>query len=276
MQNKFTQSLLKDLLEYQKDEMCGLIFKQKWVYGEQSESSQVMEYGHYFEFMATGSLPKDGKIPKPKFYKKGERKGEITEGYQIALAQAKYFKEILNAYGIKLLKKGRTLKHDEFEGTLDIEASFPMYWQLHGLDLPADNPEGIVIIDLKFSGLLDDRKNPFSWDLKTFPYKLSPKIQCIHYSWLYKMNYGFVPPFMFWVFDSGKPKRARIINAGIIENDIIQHEIIVTEANDFFKYMKQIDGFEPKPEYERCFSCALKDSCAFKIDIPPIINVNFE
>jgi hypothetical protein len=275
-EQKFSQSLFKNLLEYQKGEMCGLVFKQKWIYGINNESTQVQDYGHYFEFHATGSLPKNMIIPKPKFYKKGERKGEITDGYSLAKQQAEYFKQIIKDYKVKILNKGLKIEFEDYEGTLDIVASFPMFWELQGLELPENNKNGIVIIDLKYSGLLDDRKNPFGWEIKSFPYKLSPKIQSIHYSWLYKKKFGFAPPFMFWVFDSAKLHRARIINCDINENIISQHEEIVAKAKTYYAEMKKNDSFEPKPEYERCYNCNLKNSCSFKYTVPPIINVNFE
>jgi hypothetical protein len=276
MSHKFTQSLFKDLIDYQTDNLCGLILKSKWVHGQFRENSQPQEFGHYFEYLATGSLPKDGKIPKHKVYKNGARKGQMTDGYQRAALQAQYFKEILRTYKITLLHKGITLTHGEFEGTLDLIASFPELWRLNGMELPENNPKGIVIIDLKYSGLLDDRKNPLGWELKSFPYKLSPKIQSIHYTWLYEKNFGFFPPFMFWVFDSQKERRARIINANLNPNEIIQHGQIIHDANEYYKKLVNEDSFEPKPEYERCLNCSFKDSCSFKYNVPPVINVSFE
>lgn len=58
-----SQSFLKEFNKYKLGETCGLQVKAKYIDNNYPiKSSEVMELGNFFEFMATGSLPRDGHI----------------------------------------------------------------------------------------------------------------------------------------------------------------------------------------------------------------------
>ena len=61
---------------------CGLIVKAQYIDKTYThESSEVMELGNFFEFMATGSLPRDGHIPVAKVVYKDTPKQKLSDNY---------------------------------------------------------------------------------------------------------------------------------------------------------------------------------------------------
>jgi len=59
-----------------------------------------MELGCFFEFMATGSLPRDGKIPVANVIYKGTAKQRLDDKYQKAMDSALFFKKIIQHYDL--------------------------------------------------------------------------------------------------------------------------------------------------------------------------------
>lgn len=68
-----SQSLIKDIIAYEKEQVCGNILKHKYIESKSMPCSDVMNQGHYFEYVATGALPKDGKVPQPEMLKTSKR-----------------------------------------------------------------------------------------------------------------------------------------------------------------------------------------------------------
>lgn len=66
---KISQSLHKDMQSYLDGNECGKVIEFKHVQGKLIPAEGVMLQGQFFEFIATGGLPKDGKIPKPEYLK---------------------------------------------------------------------------------------------------------------------------------------------------------------------------------------------------------------
>ena len=52
------QSLVKDLIKYQNDEICGLVLTNKWVLKQFGSGTKSNSLGHYFEYLCTGALAK--------------------------------------------------------------------------------------------------------------------------------------------------------------------------------------------------------------------------
>jgi hypothetical protein len=50
------QSLVKDLIKYQNDELCGLIFHNKWILQTICGGSKANDLGHYSEWLCTGQF----------------------------------------------------------------------------------------------------------------------------------------------------------------------------------------------------------------------------
>ena len=99
-----------------------------------------MDLGNYFEFMATGSLPRDGVKPEPKKSYVGTKKECISAPYQRANESAILYKQIKKEYNIEIVDIGLKLESKNKNGILDIWAT------MNGRP---------CIIDLKYSGVID-------------------------------------------------------------------------------------------------------------------------
>lgn len=73
--HKISQSFLKDFSDYKSDfeTVCGLQIKAKFFDGVEFPSSEAMDLGNYFEYKATGCLPRNGKVPEPRISYKGKK-----------------------------------------------------------------------------------------------------------------------------------------------------------------------------------------------------------
>jgi hypothetical protein len=142
-----SQSLMKSLQKYFLKEECGLILKAMYVENKDLFKSDAMLLGQYFEYIATGQLPKFGNVPKAKKVSEGTPKEKLAEPYQRAYQSALYCKVLIQKMDIDVLSTGETLEFNDAKGTLDIKAR----WNGR-----------LCIIDLKYSGLLDNK-----WDEDT-------------------------------------------------------------------------------------------------------------
>lgn len=267
------QSLVKDLIKYQNDELCGLVFHNKWILQQFGSGTKSNDLGHYFEYLCTGALAKgESEAPIPETTKSGE----LTADFKIAKKQAEYFHSLLPKYGIKLLDAGnKIIADDTWIGTLDIEAKWDAIFENENLNFDTNNKDHIVIIDLKYSGLLNDKWNEFGWHDETLGRKQGTMLQAKHYKFLYWKKYGFNPPFFFFVFDSKQVGKAKIINVEIDTYDLELHEEFLQKAKRYFE-MNLESGFQPKPSYDLCINCSYQHLCSFKIDKPKIISVKPE
>jgi hypothetical protein len=268
------QSLVKDLVKYQKNELCGLIFNNKWILHQYGKGSTANNLGHFFEYLCTGALAKgETNAPKADFTKKGE----MTADFQVAQKQAVYFKEVIQKYGIKLISAGDKVVADgKWVGTLDIEAEWNGIYEKSDFLTPDPlNPNNRVIIDLKYSGLLEDKWSPFGWHTDTLSKKEGTMLQAKHYKFLFWKKYGFNPPFFFFVFDSKNVGVCKIIYVDIDDYELEQHEIFLNKAKAYLE--RQLDiGFKPIPTYDSCQNCAYNQWCHFKVETPPIITIKPE
>ena len=104
---KISQSLMKEFRKYfyasrSSEKMyegnnCGLLFKAKYIDKTLiTPPSDSMAEGIYFEYIATGAIPRTG-IPEPE----RTMKGELTAAYKRAVEAAEFFKEIIEHYDIE-------------------------------------------------------------------------------------------------------------------------------------------------------------------------------
>ena len=258
-----SQSFLKEFNKYKIGQTCGLQVRAKYIDNTYPrETSEVMELGNFFEFMATGSLPRDGHIPVANVVYKGTAKQRLDDKYQRAMDSALFFKKIIQFYGIEIKETGKVVTQNGMTGIMDIYADW------NGRQ---------TIIDTKYSGLLYDRWNELGWDIDSLPEKHNLMLQPVQYKILLSLELG-VPiediDFYFFVFSSSNPNDAKIIKVVNEEATIEQHKLAI----DFVKkeLQKPIDKvLKPKPELLRCLDCALKENCEFKIEIPPIEEVYY-
>jgi hypothetical protein len=87
------QSLVKDLVKYQNNDLCGLVFSNKWILNQYGGGTKSNNLGHYFEYLCTGALAKgEVEAPKPEYNKKGE----LSTDFEIAKKQSVFFKELIS------------------------------------------------------------------------------------------------------------------------------------------------------------------------------------
>ena len=165
---KISQSLIKKYVDYLGEKECGLFFKARYIDKDPEANtppSDAMKAGIYFEYLCTGGLPRSGEVPLPEM----TAKGKLTAPYERAQQSAEVFKRIMAHYKIKVLKVGLYVEADGINGILDILAEW--------------NGE-TVVIDLKYSGLIDDKWNELGWQTESLHMKDSIMIQGVHYKLL--------------------------------------------------------------------------------------------
>jgi hypothetical protein len=258
-----SQSFLKEFNKYKLGETCGLQVKAKYIDDNYPRtSSEVMDLGNFFEFNATGSLPRDGQIPMAKVVYKDTPKQKLDDKYQRSLDSAVFFKKIIQHYGIEIKETGKVVTQDGMTGILDI------YAEWNGRH---------CIIDTKYSGLLYDRWSEFGWDLDSLPEKHNLMLQPVQYKILMSLELD-IPiediDFYFFVFSSTNPNDAKIIKVVNDETTIEQHHLAIKYVKR--ELAKPIENvFKAKPELLRCFDCALKDDCSFRIEVPQIQEIYY-
>lgn len=276
-----TQSLMKAMNDYILDKECGLRIEAFYYIGIQSEPSEAMNVGMYFEYRAFGTLPKSGKAPKPKV--KGDK--ELHKKYQIAEDQAINIKRAIDHYGFKVISKGRkisTVLEDGTvaEGTMDLElqTTKPVDIFSHETGQIVEViPEGtIVTSDAKTSGLMGERGkwNELGWHIDFLDQKERIMVQAVHYSYIQMKNRGKEVPFMFWVYSQTNTTNAMIVRVNIDPDRYIVHEESIMATRKLLEINAK-KGWKPKPDLERCAQCELSGKCKFKIDIPKILSIYY-
>ena len=245
---------MKDWEKYKRfGTMCGLVFEAKYITRAFSEPpTDSQKEGIYFEYLCTGSLPKSGEVPQPD----RTNKGEMTAAYKRATDAASFFRRIMEHYNIKIKKVAYKVANDLMEGLFDIWAE----WD--GQD---------VIIDLKYSGLLDDKWNEMGWDTDVLPQRHNTMRQAVHYKMLARDVLKSDAEFYFFVFNNKEPNDMKIILATIDEDKFYMHEL------DVLKCKSEIEaeikkGFIAKPDYRTCKDCPAQ-SCSFRANFPLIQQV---
>ena len=190
---KLSQSLVKELYKYKLKEECGLRVEAKYVTKSVDfPSSEAQELGNYFEFKATGQLPRDGHTPEPILLKTGKP----SIDYQRMDAQVENFKRIMKRLNFSVEQTGFTFTNPKYSGIADIIAHD------NNIKTKVANKKRIII-DLKTSGLLHDKWSEYGWADESIEEKDGLMIQAIHYKLLAKYEWGIEDiPFYFIIFSS--------------------------------------------------------------------------
>jgi len=250
-----SQSLLKSLMAHYEGDLCGKLLERRHVHNIYDPPSDSMKLGHYFEFRATGALPKDGIKPEPEMTKTTG----FTMAYKRAEAQADNFKNLCEVMGVKILKKGHTVKNTAgLIGDLDIVAHVKSpgkfkYW--------GENEDKNIVIDLKFSGTYDNRWEDYGFNAESLPYKRPMRVQSVHYHRLTGL------PFYFWVFDAKSFDANKIFEITFNENGITNHEIEVATARKNMNTFLDL-GFSTIPDFDVCKDCPLRSKCPDRAEAP--------
>jgi len=273
---KISQSFIKELIEYKDLKVCGKQLEDKFINNNFHKyiSTMAMGLGTWFEYLCTGVLPKDGKVPEPTLTKKGE----YTSEYKNLLPHVENFKKMMVCYGLEIVEVNYKISYGDCEGTIDVLARAK-------IDVYAEDEDGKmrrvvkrgqhIIIDLKTSGLLDNKWSDYGWDLSMLAVKYKLTLQPVHYMYLSKKKFNTEHyPFMFFLFNTKSSSDYRSIFFNIDDDTLTQHEQTLVNVRQWIAfYQKQ--GFQAIPTPERCSDCPIRMDCDDYVTIPRIKIFNF-
>jgi hypothetical protein len=219
-----------------------------------------MDMGNWFEWKATGQLPRNGEEPKAETLKSGE----LSVGYRRLEKQLEHYHNIIKAYGIEIIETGYSFdKHPTANGIADIIGMW-------------DGKK--VIIDIKTTGQIDNRWEKYGWGDEKFENPDSPDtqhltIQAVQYKLLAKYEWGIDNiPFYFFVFSTTDENACKIFKVEVNPDLLEAHDKQIEQAYEFFNYkfiMKSSSDLAI-PQMSRCATCFLNKDCTEKIDVPII------
>lgn len=248
---QITQSLLKQYIKVAKGMACPMRFDALYIAKtHESVPSPAMALGHFFEYEATGQLPRNKEIPKPILLKSGSNAGQPNEEYRKAIAQAKNWKADLVEMGFEIIETGYFLKHPMEEdvcGTVDVLAKHPKY--------------GLCLIDLKYSGLINDKWHELGWAEPG--YKPHHMIQAVHYNYLKRI------PFFFAVYSSANDWERKWFFINIDPAETQRHAEMIKSTRQDLKTAK----FPAMPTLAECQKCEVQ--CKFRAKSPEIERVDY-
>lgn len=259
---KISQSLMKSFASYKQGDECGLVVKAKYVDGKQSPPSDAMRLGQYFEFEATGALPAygDGTAPEPDLVYKGKPNEKLSTAYQRAYDSAQYYKAMVNALGIEVLEVGKRFETETMSGTSDIWAK----WN-----------DCYCIIDLKYSGLVDNKWDDLGWHEDFLDQKDKLLAQAVHYKHLAEQEINEEVKFYFFVFSSTDPSDVRIFEIIIDPSKTEQHLIAVNNTKVLFEREVANDDWTPRPSLSKCNKCYLNETCEYRALLPEVKQIYY-
>lgn len=285
MIEKINQSFIKDARSYFSGEGCGNIMKEKYINDRlvEDEEPGAMAQGAYFEWVFTelmlgkgkGSLPKNGLVPQPQYMKTplkavADKKrtkeslgvDDMEAAYRKCHKLAERLKGIFDDMGLKIMYAGRKYEKGSFVGTIDLVCACTK--QLKFADGTIWNVGDQIVIDLKLSGLLNDRWSKHGW-MGSPQQKEYHGTQAKHYHMLTGL------PFYFWVNQSNqKEEDDADIKLLRVPIDGVQVDDHVDEANRLFiKFRNEAEfGFVARPSLSRCKDCPLRADCKDKHEFP--------
>ena len=256
---KISQSLVKSLYKYKMGDECGIKIHASYIDGVNFPSSESQHLGNYFEYTATGQLPRDGQIPLPKILKSGA----FATDYERMNKQVENFQNVMKYLNFSIEQTGFKFTHSKYDGTLDILA--------HDNNIKSKDPnKKRIIIDLKSTALINDKWSEYGWANESIEEKDSLMIQAIQYKMLAKYEWGIEDiPFYFFVFSTKNDWEYKIFKINVDESTMNQHLYNLKSVKTYFDSVLE-EGFKPKPKYETCRDCPLSVTCQYFESFPKI------
>lgn len=268
-----SQSLMKALYYFDRLEKdCGLKFKAQYIDKISFPPTDAMKLGIFFEYLCTGVIPRDRKSHLPNVREKPPKTGGVkvkfnkkpvylTAPYERMYKQHLRFKKTMSKYKIKILEKNKTIQLGNIKAVIDILAKF------NGKK---------IIIDIKTSGLINNKWDEMGWDKERLPEKDMIMIQAVFYKWLWKKIYNEDITFYFLVFSSTNEYDCKFFEIKVDPEKLeYKHfEEYILNADKRLKYLLA-NGFPSLPEVKRCNGCAIKSTCKDFTDIPILEDIYY-
>jgi uncharacterized protein YeeX (DUF496 family) len=193
-----SQSLMNNVFSVN----CPQAIKLRYIDKVQTEQSEAMKRGLYFEWLLLGQSSQEApQLEKLKNGGKSQAEKDIEELAGIA-------KKTLELLGINMeyIQPQMRLEVDGMSGIIDMVAN------------DIENPDRMAIYDVKYTETkYDDRWNGWA-DLEN---KLDSKRQARHYIHLYHLKHGVYLPYYFLVF--GKSGWCRVIKCVMTSESLNLH-----------------------------------------------------
>lgn len=248
-----SKSLLIEADQYFKGNVCGKQFIAMYITKtHDTPKTGAKELGKYFEYKATGSIPRDKKIPEPETTKAGK----LTAEYQRALAQSEVFKKQVELLGIEIIKVGKSITKTINGVKCKLVTDF--IGKFKGLE---------VVFDLKFSKAYDDKWGDFGWHIDSIPYKPHHVIHGVHYHWMTGL------PVVFWIFNANSDFESKMVMMNIDPERVKIHEQWIQTMKKKIE-LELATGMMVRPELKRCSDCPLFKECEHRALTPTVYNVD--
>jgi hypothetical protein len=237
-----SQSMIKDL---ERKDGCPFKFYHRWYKNAiPFKSSEVMDYGRYFETLVIGGSGHDEGLKELPLLKSGKKSAvnlRIDE-------QAEYAKGMLfdpdhpDYLGFEVTGTQVKLRDDDanYEGIADI--------------IGERFKVGPVLVDLKLAGDVNATFGPYPWGA---PWDMDFLQQTL-YSYLFQKQFGVIPENILIVFDFSANMGKKVIT---IKEDERTRDILFDRIDSFEEALKHYgnNGFTKFPSRKECEGCPFED-----------------
>ena len=244
------------------ERLCPIEFKAKHIDKNYPgfEPTKAMDMGNIFETLVIGGTINGAVTFETSKYGKTLQNGEYGDRIVAQAESAKsYLKSLDGKFTRQEYIKVKLWSNDGtrwiwIEGTLDILFTF--------------SDGRYSVIDLKFTGDTENDFGKFSWGS---PEKMDLS-QIKHYKLLVDIKYSVNSEGRYWVFDSGKAMKKKLIKCNISEDAIWNHKERLFEVADQINNSIALDLWEPKNTFDNCSNCKAK--CKWERVIPEEIIID--
>ena len=254
-----SQSLIKASDSDSNPDWCPRKVQAIYLKGMQSEPSETMEVGNYFETLAFGATDSGMRTQAPI----DKRTGSIKLKFQRAQVHAaRFLSEYKEKYKMNFLKQRHHI-HVQIEGEPNyiLRARLDILTSLYDpINFPDEPLHPIVIMDTKMTGSILSTYPPFSWGAP----QLMDHIQADLYSMCYEAKHGKAVPFYYLVMDTSPQMKHMLYYKPVTTADkrIVRERIRRTIAT-INLYNDSTDGgdWPARPNADNCKRCPLSEIC---------------
>jgi hypothetical protein len=252
-----SQSLLKKYWDYMEDKECGHAMHQiDMLKNYESEPSDPMKVGSWFEYLCTGTKNRDGSVPEPVKNKSG-----LSADSKRAELHVANFKRLIESENITIIEGGKVLEYHYPGQNFKIKGI---------LDALIEYDGEVAILDLKTSGLIGKEWEEYGWHTSTFNMRRKLTIQVVFYKYLgWKVLDIKDIPFYFSVHSTKNEIDSLFWRVDLHDFNVsMSHfeEMLLDIVPDI--EMGTEFGFTAYPDVRRCGKCPVFKDCEYKRDTP--------